>query len=166
MKRRKVLDVRAVAKARAADLRLATCTLFCASVAVLAGGSLASAQNLSALTIGVLNDQSSVYADSQGIGSVIAARLAAEDYAKSLGVNVEVVYADWGSSQQRPLGRVTTQDLRRAEFPAGSMGPKVDAACRFVEATGGRAAIGALTQIQQIVDGEAGTQVVSEMEER
>ena len=41
------------------------------------------------------------------------------------------------------------------------MGPKVEAACRFVEATGGRAAIGALTQIQQIVDGEAGTQVVA-----
>jgi branched-chain amino acid transport system substrate-binding protein len=44
--------------------------------------------------IGVLNDQSSVYADSQGIGSVIAARLAAEDYAKSLGLTVEIVYAD------------------------------------------------------------------------
>lgn len=44
--------------------------------------------------IGVLNDQSSVYADSQGFGSVIAARLAAEDYAKSLGLKVDVVYAD------------------------------------------------------------------------
>ena len=44
--------------------------------------------------IGVLNDQSSVYADSQGIGSVIAARLAVEDYAKNLGLTVEVVYAD------------------------------------------------------------------------
>ncbi len=83
-----------------------------------------------------------------------------------MATDVEAVYADWGTSQQRPLGRVTAQDLRRAEFPAGSMGPKVDAACRFVEATGGRAAIGALTQIQQIVEGEAGTQVVSEMEER
>jgi carbamate kinase len=41
------------------------------------------------------------------------------------------------------------------------MGPKVEAACRFVEATGGRAAIGSLTHIQQIVDGEMGTQVVS-----
>jgi carbamate kinase len=46
------------------------------------------------------------------------------------------------------------------------MGPKVDAACRFVEATGGRADIGSLTQIQQIVDGEAGTHVVPETEER
>jgi carbamate kinase len=39
------------------------------------------------------------------------------------------------------------------------MGPKVDAACRFVEATGGRSAIGSLIDIQHIVDGTAGTQV-------
>ena len=46
------------------------------------------------IKIGVLNDQSTVYADSQGIGSVIAVRMAIEDYAKKLGLNVEVVYAD------------------------------------------------------------------------
>ena len=40
------------------------------------------------------------------------------------------------------------------------MGPKVEAAMRFVEATGKRAAIGSLAQIEQIVDGIAGTQVV------
>jgi len=44
--------------------------------------------------IGILNDQSTVYSDSQGIGSVIAARMAVEDYAKKLGLDVEVVYAD------------------------------------------------------------------------
>ena len=41
------------------------------------------------------------------------------------------------------------------------MGPKVEAAARFVEATGGRAAIGGLGEIEQIVDGKAGTQVVA-----
>ena len=56
---------------------------------------------------------------------------------------------------------MTVDELRQHDFPAGSMGPKVEAACRFVEMTGGRAAIGALTQIQQIVDGDAGTQVVA-----
>ena len=56
---------------------------------------------------------------------------------------------------------MTASELRRAEFPAGSMGPKVGAACRFVEATGGRAAIGSLTEIQKIVDGTAGTQVTA-----
>ena len=56
---------------------------------------------------------------------------------------------------------MTAAELRKASFPAGSMGPKVDAACRFVEATGGRSAIGALTEIQQIVEGTAGTQVTA-----
>jgi carbamate kinase len=77
-----------------------------------------------------------------------------------MATDVDAVYADWGTPQQRALGRVSVEELRALDFPAGSMGPKVDAACRFVEATGGRAAIGALTQIQQIVDGEVGTQVV------
>jgi carbamate kinase len=47
------------------------------------------------------------------------------------------------------------------DFAAGSMGPKVDAACRFVETTGKRAAIGSLEDIEKIVDGAAGTNVVS-----
>jgi carbamate kinase len=41
------------------------------------------------------------------------------------------------------------------------MGPKVEAAIRFVEHTGNRAAIGALTDIEKVVDGVAGTQVVA-----
>ena len=44
--------------------------------------------------IGVLNDQSGVYSDDQGIGSVIAAQLAVEDYAKKLGVDAEIVTGD------------------------------------------------------------------------
>src|SRR5215217_289143 len=44
--------------------------------------------------IGVLNDLSTVYADFQGQGSIIAARLAAEDFGKALGQPVEIVYAD------------------------------------------------------------------------
>ena len=83
-----------------------------------------------------------------------------------MATDVDAVYADWGTPQQRALGRVTPEELRQIGFPAGSMGPKVEAACRFVEATGGRAAIGALTQIQQIVDGQAGTHVVPGTEER
>jgi carbamate kinase len=78
-----------------------------------------------------------------------------------MATDVDAVYADWGTPDQRALGRVPVDDLRKQTFPAGSMGPKVEAACRFVEATRGRAAIGALTQIQQIVDGDAGTQVVA-----
>ena len=51
--------------------------------------------------------------------------------------------------------------MRALPFAAGSMGPKVEAAVRFVEATGNRAAIGALDHIEAIVDGTAGTQVVA-----
>jgi carbamate kinase len=103
-----------------------------------------------------------------GVEAVIDKDLASELLAREvhadlfvMATDVEAVYADWGTPQQRAVGRVTPEELRGGEFPKGSMGPKVDAACRFVEATGKRAAIGALTQIQQIVDGEAGTQVVS-----
>jgi branched-chain amino acid transport system substrate-binding protein len=46
------------------------------------------------LKIGVMNDLSSVYADFQGVGSKVAADLAVADYAKSLGVPVEVIIAD------------------------------------------------------------------------
>ena len=102
-----------------------------------------------------------------GVEAVIDKDLASELLAREvdadlfvMATDVDAVYADWGTPQQRALGRVTADELRATEFPAGSMGPKVEAACRFVEATGRRAAIGSLTQIQQIVDGEAGTQVV------
>ncbi len=51
-------------------------------------------------------------------------------------------------------------ELRRHTFAAGSMGPKVEAACRFVEATGGTAAIGALEDAAEILAGRAGTTLV------
>ena len=102
-----------------------------------------------------------------GVEAVIdkdfASELLAREVAADLFVmatDVDAVYVGWGTPEQRALGEVSVEELRRQEFPSGSMGPKVEAACRFVEATGGRAAIGALTQIQKIVSGDAGTQVV------
>jgi carbamate kinase len=59
------------------------------------------------------------------------------------------------------LGAVTPDELRAHPFPAGSMGPKVQAAIDFVETTGKRAAIGSLEDIEQIVAGTAGTNVVA-----
>ena len=53
-----------------------------------------SAQNARPLKIGILNDMSSVYADYQGVGSVVAAQLAVDDFSKTLGVAVEIVSAD------------------------------------------------------------------------
>ena len=78
-----------------------------------------------------------------------------------MATDVDGVYADWGTPQQRKLEQVTASDLRAQQYAAGSMGPKVDAAARFVEATGKRAAIGSLAEIQQIVEGTAGTQIVA-----
>lgn len=52
------------------------------------------AQTVRPLKIGVLNDMSSVYADYQGVGSVIAAQLAVDDLSKTLGVPVEIISAD------------------------------------------------------------------------
>ncbi len=77
-----------------------------------------------------------------------------------MATDVDGVYADWGTPGQRRLDRVTPAELRAERFAAGSMGPKVDAAARFVEATGNRAAIGSLSDIERIVEGRAGTSVV------
>jgi carbamate kinase len=78
-----------------------------------------------------------------------------------MATDVDAVYSNWGTADQQRLDKLTPQDVRALEFPAGSMGPKVEAAARFVERTGKRAAIGALGEIEQIVDGTAGTQVVA-----
>lgn len=76
-----------------------------------------------------------------------------------MATDVEAVYADWGTSTQRRLGQVTPAELGAMEFAAGSMGPKVQAAAEFVEATGKRAAIGSLADIDGLVAGTAGTNV-------
>lgn len=74
-----------------------------------------------------------------------------------MATDVRGAYADWGTSKHRLLGRTTVDELRALRFPSGSMGPKVDAAIAFVEETGGRAAIGSLEEIGNIIAGEAGT---------
>jgi carbamate kinase len=75
--------------------------------------------------------------------------------------DVDGVYTGWGTPEQRKLERVTPGELRELRFAAGSMGPKVEAAIRFVETTGKRAVIGGLSEIEAIVAGDAGTQVVA-----
>lgn len=73
--------------------------------------------------------------------------------------DVPNVYADYGTPDQQPLLDATPDDLRRGRFPDGSMGPKAEAAARFVERTGGLAAIGALDAAYEIVHGRSGTLV-------
>jgi carbamate kinase len=102
-----------------------------------------------------------------GVEAVVDKDLASELLAREVGADlflmatdVEGVYVDWGTPQQRLLERVTVDELHELAFAAGSMGPKVAAAARFVQRTGRRAAIGALEHIEAIVEGRAGTQVV------
>jgi carbamate kinase len=61
------------------------------------------------------------------------------------------VFLDWGKPEQRLVSRATPAEMKQFGFAAGSMGPKVDAALKFVEATGQRAAIGSLEDIEKIV---------------
>lgn len=74
--------------------------------------------------------------------------------------DVAAVYDGYGTPDARPIRRATPTSLRGRRFPAGSMGPKIEAACRFVTATGGRAAIGKLAEAVALAAGEAGTQIV------
>jgi carbamate kinase len=102
-----------------------------------------------------------------GVEAVIDKDLASELLAEDLGADlflmvtdVDGVYLHWGTPEQRRLAEVTPEELAGYEFPAGSMGPKTEAAARFVARTGKRAAIGSLTDIGGIVAGTAGTSVV------
>jgi carbamate kinase len=73
--------------------------------------------------------------------------------------DADAVYTDWGTPAQKPVRLAHPDALARTAFAAGSMGPKVTAACRFVSVTGKDAAIGALADLSRIIAGEAGTTV-------
>jgi carbamate kinase len=98
-----------------------------------------------------------VVVDKDRASALLARELDAEVLV--LATDADAVYLDWGTPAQRPLGRVTPDELGRHSFAAGSMGPKVEAAADFVRSTGGRAAIGALADVERMVEGAAGTQV-------
>ncbi len=74
-----------------------------------------------------------------------------------LATDVDAVYRGWGTPEERPIRHASPADLRHQDFPSGSMGPKVEAACTFVENTGRKATIGALEDIAKMLAGEAGT---------
>lgn len=73
--------------------------------------------------------------------------------------DVDAVYLHFGKPQARRLDCVTTSELSPAEFPAGSMGPKVTAAIEFAEASGKLAVIGRLEDAVDIVKGTKGTRI-------
>jgi len=102
----------------------------------------------------------------RGIEAVIDKDLCSELLARTLdadvllmATDVDAVYADWGTPSARAIRRANPTWLRSRTFPTGSMGPKVDGACRFAEATGGRAVIGGLGNLGALLRGDAGTTI-------
>ena len=101
-----------------------------------------------------------------GVEAVIDKDLASALLAKDLQADalaivtdVDAVYSGWGTPEQRAIRRASPEALAESEFAAGSMGPKVRAACQFVEKTGGIAAIGSISDTPALLRGEAGTLV-------
>ena len=92
---------------------------------------------------------------------LVAAHAAADLDADLLVIltDVPAVMTDFGTPRQRPIHDVSVSELEAVAFPAGSMGPKVQAACQFVRATGRRAAIGSLENVAAVFAGTSGTQV-------
>ncbi|HUO71155.1 MAG TPA: carbamate kinase [Solirubrobacteraceae bacterium] len=102
-----------------------------------------------------------------GVEAVIDKDLASALLASELGVeslvlatDVDAVYDDYGTPAAHPIARATPAALRARDFAAGSMGPKIEAVCRFVERTGGHGAIGSLDEIDRLLDGRTGTHVL------
>lgn len=93
------------------------------------------------------------------LGAAVGARVLV------IGTDVPAVQVHHGTARARALGRVSSARLRRyaadGHFAAGSMGPKVEAACRFVESGGERAVITSLDRIADAVSGSAGTIVTA-----
>lgn len=102
----------------------------------------------------------------RGIEAVIDKDYSAALLAEQIGADalllltdVPAVWTKWPMAQGQAIGRTTPGELRRLSFAPGSMGPKVEAACRFAERTGRLAAIGAIDEAPAILHGNAGTVV-------
>lgn len=100
----------------------------------------------------------------RGVEAVIDKDIAAALLAHQLGADalllltdVDAVYLRWGTDKQYAIRETTPEELRRHAFAPGSMKPKVEAVCRFVEAGGGFAGIGQLEDAAAILLGQHGT---------
>ena len=102
----------------------------------------------------------------KGIEAVVDKDLCSELLARELAADVLVlatdvaaVYADWHTTRARAIRCAAPAVLRSYSFDAGSMGPKVEAACSFAERTGRPAVVGALEDLAALLTGRAGTTV-------
>ena len=95
--------------------------------------------------------------DKDASSAVLAAAIDADVFV--MATDADAVYLDWGTSSQRAIRRISAARLAEHDFAAGSMGPKVAAAIAFAQASGSRAVIGKLDDIEMMLTGAAGTVV-------
>lgn len=93
--------------------------------------------------------------DKDHAGALLAKELGADAFLML--TDVEGVYLDWAKPGQKLIRRVPPELLQQIEFASGSMGPKVKAACEFVNAIGGVAGIGPMEQALAVLEGRRGT---------
>jgi carbamate kinase len=136
---------------RVVETRLFRLLLASGAVVVCAGGG----------GVPVLRDERGRLA---GVEAVVDKDLTASLLAEALEADALLLLTDvprvlrhYGTARQEEIAFATPSELRREDFASGSMGPKVDAVCRFVELTGDFAAIGALEDAQAVLAGKAGT---------
>ena len=101
-----------------------------------------------------------VVVDKDRASALLAEQLGADLFV--MATDVEAVFTGWGTPEQAAISTTTPDELSKQVLPAGSMGPKAEAAAQFVRKTGKRAAIGTLAQLREVVGGTKGTQVVPE----
>ena len=94
-------------------------------------------------------------------GALLASAVEADTFV--IATDVEHAAVSFGTPEERPIEETTPEKLRalaaEGHFAGGSRGPKVEAACRFVESGGRRAAITSLDKVVEGVEGAAGTVV-------
>jgi carbamate kinase len=98
-----------------------------------------------------------VVIDKDRASALLAVELDADLFV--MATDVDAVYARWGHPDEAPIRHATAAELEALPLPAGSMGPKAEAAATFVRRTGRRAAIGTLAELGGLVTGTHGTQV-------
>jgi carbamate kinase len=98
-----------------------------------------------------------VVIDKDRASALLAEELDADVFV--MATDVDAVYRDFGTPDQVAVRHATPDEIRDMDLPAGSMGPKVEAAIAFAEHTGKAAAIGRLAEIGQVIAGERGTRI-------
>jgi len=108
----------------------------------------------------------------RGVEAVIDKDLASSILAQEIKADIFMIASDvegaginWGKPDQKVLGKVSLAEMetyiQEGQFPAGSMGPKVEAVAQFFKATGKRGVICQLDDIENAIEGKAGTEIIT-----